>query len=208
MMASRGMGAISPSKIPRGKKIERKDDPNTVDMYKRGGKVKKYSGEDESLVKKENESLVKMTKKDLSGSGEQQKPDAEEFATNQYKQRPVNVAQMQEGANFSPSGGEVNKYGKVFGGRGSYTHKLSDNTALEAYADMKATRNKDGTQFKVPSYGARITHSFAGGGLYDNIHAKQKRIAEGSGEKMRKVGAKGAPTKADFVKSAKTARKK
>ena len=45
-------------------------------------------------------------------------------------------------------------------------------------------------------------------GLYANIHAKQKRIAEGSNEKMRKVGTKGAPTKADFVKSAKTARKK
>jgi len=43
-------------------------------------------------------------------------------------------------------------------------------------------------------------------GLYANIHAKRKRIAEGSGEKMRKVGAKGAPTKQDFVKSAKTAK--
>lgn len=45
-------------------------------------------------------------------------------------------------------------------------------------------------------------------GLYANIHAKQKRIKAGSGEKMRSVGAKGAPTKADFIKSAKTARKK
>jgi hypothetical protein len=45
-------------------------------------------------------------------------------------------------------------------------------------------------------------------GLYANINAKQKRIAEGSGEKMRKVGTKGAPTKADFIKSAKTAKKK
>ena len=44
-------------------------------------------------------------------------------------------------------------------------------------------------------------------GLYANIHAKKKRIAEGSGEKMRKVGTKGAPTKADFTKSAKTAKK-
>jgi hypothetical protein len=43
-------------------------------------------------------------------------------------------------------------------------------------------------------------------GLYANIHAKQKRIAAGSGEKMRKVGSKGAPTKADFIKSAKTAK--
>jgi hypothetical protein len=45
-------------------------------------------------------------------------------------------------------------------------------------------------------------------GLYANIHAKRKRIDEGSGEKMKKVGAKGAPTKADFKLAAKTAKKK
>ena len=45
-------------------------------------------------------------------------------------------------------------------------------------------------------------------GLYANIHAKKKRIAAGSGEKMRKVGAKGAPTAANFRRSAKTAKKK
>jgi hypothetical protein len=44
-------------------------------------------------------------------------------------------------------------------------------------------------------------------GLYANIHAKRKRIEEGSGEKMKKVGAKGAPTKADFKQAAKTAKK-
>ena len=44
-------------------------------------------------------------------------------------------------------------------------------------------------------------------GLYDNIHAKRKRIAEGSGEKMRKPGSKGAPTKQAFVQSAKTAKR-
>lgn len=44
-------------------------------------------------------------------------------------------------------------------------------------------------------------------GLYANIHAKRKRIAAGSNEKMRKVRSKGAPTKAAFIKSAKTARK-
>ena len=84
MMASRGMGAIAPSKMPKGKKITRKDDPNKVDMYAEGGKV----------------------------------------------------------------------------------------------------------------------------GLYANINAKRKRIAEGSGEKMRRVGSKGAPTAQAFVNSAKTAKKK
>ena len=42
-------------------------------------------------------------------------------------------------------------------------------------------------------------------GLYANIHAKRKRIAEGSGEKMRKVGSKGAPTSKAFKAAAKTA---
>ena len=45
-------------------------------------------------------------------------------------------------------------------------------------------------------------------GLYSNIAAKRKRIAEGSGEKMRKVGSKGAPSAKDFKDSAKTAKKK
>ena len=44
-------------------------------------------------------------------------------------------------------------------------------------------------------------------GLYANIHAKQKRIAAGSGEKMRKPGSKGAPSAADFKAAAKTAKK-
>jgi len=43
-------------------------------------------------------------------------------------------------------------------------------------------------------------------GLYAAIHAKKARIAAGSGEKMRKPGAKGAPTAAAFRASAKTAK--
>ncbi len=45
-------------------------------------------------------------------------------------------------------------------------------------------------------------------GLYANIAAKRKRIAAGSGEKMRKVGSKGAPSAKDFRDAAKTAKKK
>jgi len=44
-------------------------------------------------------------------------------------------------------------------------------------------------------------------GLYANIHAKQERIKEGSGERMRKAGSAGAPTAKDFKDSAKTAKK-
>ena len=45
-------------------------------------------------------------------------------------------------------------------------------------------------------------------GLYANIHAKRKRIAAGSGEKMRKPGTKGAPTAKAFTQSKKTVKKK
>jgi len=45
-------------------------------------------------------------------------------------------------------------------------------------------------------------------GLYANIAAKRRRIKAGSGERMRKVGAKGAPTAKAFIESAKTAKKK
>lgn len=44
-------------------------------------------------------------------------------------------------------------------------------------------------------------------GLYANIHAKRKRIKAGSGETMRKPGAKGAPTAKNFKQAAKTAKK-
>ena len=39
MRASRGMGAINPSKMPKAKKIIRKDNPDAVDMYAEGGKT-------------------------------------------------------------------------------------------------------------------------------------------------------------------------
>jgi hypothetical protein len=45
-------------------------------------------------------------------------------------------------------------------------------------------------------------------GLYANIQAKRKRIKEGSGEKMRKPGTKGAPTAKQFKQAAKTRKMK
>ena len=59
---------------------------------------------------------------------------------------------------------------------------------------------RDDTDFTQYAEGGKV-------GLYANIHAKRKRIAEGSGEKMRKPGNKGAPTAQAFVESAKTAKR-
>jgi hypothetical protein len=59
---------------------------------------------------------------------------------------------------------------------------------------------RDDTDFTEYAEGGKV-------GLYANIHAKRKRIAEGSGEKMRKPGSKGAPTAQAFIESAKTAKR-
>jgi hypothetical protein len=60
---------------------------------------------------------------------------------------------------------------------------------------------RDNTDFTQFAEGGNV-------GLYANINAKRKRIAKGSGEKMRKVGAKGSPSAMDFINSAKTAKKR
>jgi hypothetical protein len=59
---------------------------------------------------------------------------------------------------------------------------------------------RDDTDFTEYAEGGKV-------GLYANINAKRKRIAAGSGEKMRKVGSAGAPTAQAFIQSAKTAKK-
>ena len=43
--------------------------------------------------------------------------------------------------------------------------------------------------------------------LYENIHKKRRRIARGSGERMKKRGEKGRPTAKDFENAAKTVKK-
>jgi hypothetical protein len=43
MRASRGMGDIAPSKMPKAKKVVRKDNPNDVEVYKKGGKAGLYA---------------------------------------------------------------------------------------------------------------------------------------------------------------------
>ena len=73
-----------------------------------------------------------------------------------------------------------------------------------AFAKKVGISQKVGKDFAKADEGKK----FKGGGLYDNINAKRERIAEGSGEKMRRVGSKGAPTAQDFKQSAKTAKMK
>jgi len=65
----------------------------------------------------------------------------------------------------------------------------------------KRKERRDDTDFTQYAKGGKV-------GLYANIHAQRERIKAGSGEKMRKVGSKGAPTKQAFIESAKTAKRR
>jgi hypothetical protein len=138
MMASRGMGAIAPSKMPSGKEKARRDDTD-FKQFKKGGLAKQAA-----------------TAIAMKAAGKKPKKMA---AGGELKEVPT------EDVGLSKLPTEVrNKMGYM----------------------------KDGGKI----------------GLYANIHKKQARIKAGSGEHMRKPGSKGAPTKADFIKSAKTAKRK
>lgn len=76
---------------------------------------------------------------------------------------------------------------KMPGGKPKIIHRKDNPNDVELY--------KTGGKVNLP-------------GLYANIQAKRKRIAAGSGEKMRKPGTKGAPTTQAFINSAKTAKRK
>ena len=84
-------------------------------------------------------------------------------------------------------------------------HKLMQAVAHNpAFAKKVGVSQKVGKEYAKADEGKKMK----GGGLYENINAKRERIAEGSGEKMRRVGSKGAPSAKDFKESAKTAKVK
>jgi hypothetical protein len=87
---------------------------------------------------------------------------------------------------------------------------LSQHRLMEAVAHNPKFAKKVGVPQSVGKDFAKADEGkkFAGGGLYANINAKRERIAEGSGEKMRKPGTAGAPTSKAFKESAKTAKMK
>ena len=69
MIASRGMGAINPSKMPKAKTITRKDDPNKVEMYAEGGKVNAAGNYTKPSLRKKIVSQVKAAATQGTGAG-------------------------------------------------------------------------------------------------------------------------------------------
>jgi len=209
MMASRGMGAVNPSKMPGKKEIIRKDDPNKVAMYKCGGQVKRMDEGGEAEAPEKN---VRLNIPEEKSKGPSVKPTHivanKNFASIGAK---LSSGDIPVGDSGTASFGADTSVSAAKGQRAKamvnqleagYKHQLDKDTSL-------------GTSFSASPKGEKrlmvaLNKSFAEGGetgLYANINAKRKRIAAGSGEKMRKPGSKGAPTKQAFINSAKTAKK-
>ena len=70
MRPSRGMGDINPSKMPKGKKITRKDDPNKVDLFAEGGKVNAAGNYTKPGLRKKIVSQVKAAATHGTGAGQ------------------------------------------------------------------------------------------------------------------------------------------
>ena len=70
MRPSRGMGDINPAKMPKGKKITRKDDPNKVDLYADGGKVNAAGNYTKPSLRKKIVSSVKAAATHGTGAGQ------------------------------------------------------------------------------------------------------------------------------------------
>lgn len=70
MMASRGMGDIRPSKMPKAKTVTRKDDPNKVEVYKEGGSVNAAGNYTKPSLRKKIVSQVKAAATQGTGAGQ------------------------------------------------------------------------------------------------------------------------------------------
>ena len=70
MRASRGMGDINPSKMPKAKTITRKDNPNKVEVFAEGGKVNAAGNYTKPSLRKKIVSQVKSAATQGTGAGQ------------------------------------------------------------------------------------------------------------------------------------------
>jgi hypothetical protein len=157
MMASRGMGAINPSKMPGRKEITRKDDPNKVAMFKRGGKVKKMA---EGDVVEEEPTITQKISKQVA---EMNKP-ASEPQEKSLKEASVKPAHVHLSKNYSRVDTKATTGDIPVGEKGMFT--AGADASLSAAKGQKAQAKLDrihGQYAYVPdantSYGVNVSAS-------------------------------------------------
>jgi hypothetical protein len=183
--------------MPRNPAIEQLGYDQQKPMpYKRGGNAWEGSAKDESQDKK-------LAKKYGMSMAAWEKSKMDKKHDTQHSSKGLNKG----GRTGKSLGGVLKDVGK-YAALGVAGNAIAKNPSLlmgglGALAYKAFGKKKDGpsTESSLPVAGKKN-----GGGLYANIHAKQERIANGSKERMRKVGSKGAPTADAFKQSARTAK--
>jgi hypothetical protein len=177
MMASRGMGAMSPSKMPKGVRKARRDDTDFT-QYAKGGKVKKFNSGGES----ENDSELVKKARSLIERTEYSEPRPNP-ATGQY---PVmDVSKVRDNVMAQPRYVNLGKDFKGVGGRLVGTKKLDKDSMLQAYIDAEITNdNYRGTKGRASNVGVNFTKNFDKGGKvnaagnYTKPNLRKRIVAE------------------------------
>jgi len=184
MMSSRGMGAISPSKMPKGKKEARRDDTDFTE-YKKGGLAKQAAT---AIAMKE---AGKKPKKMAAGGGLKEVPEDNTGLSKLPTEVRNKMGYMKEGGKaedeFKPYiQGQVNtdKYGTGGGGRAGFSKSVGKDADISAYIEGGGFKPKGG-EFKGKVTGGGVTYN--------------KRFAEG-GKAKSKVNEAGNYTKPELRK--------
>jgi len=195
--ADLGMVAPKPKPVMRGKPMSVSEAMAGMrNGRKHGGEAFEGSAKDQAQDKK-------LAKKYGMSMAAWEKSKMDDKHDSQHSAKGLN-----KGGRAHKSLGGVLKDVAKYGALGIAGNEIIKNPSLlmgglGALAYKAFGKKKDGapTASALPVAGKKN-----GGGLYANIHAKQERIANGSKERMRKVGSKGAPTAEAFKQSARTAK--
>ena len=178
MMASRGMGAVLPSKMPKGSRKARRDDTDFT-QFDQGGSVSDKEKDDAVKFGVDNPRLnLDKNAKELAGRLTAEK----QLSPNTSLQAYLDAKMDRRGPG-------------VQGGGVKLTHRFAEGGSLK---EVDSEENPG--LAKLPTdVRNKMGYMKDGGsvGLYANIAAKKKRIAAGSKEKMRSAGSAGAPKKSE-----------
>jgi len=187
MMSSRGMGAVLPSKMSKGKTIRRKDNPDEVQVFAGGGLYANIAAKKKRIASGSGE---KMRSEGSAGA-----PKKGDFANAAKTARFAEGGEVEENSNvnFGVQRPRLNLKQKELSGRLTAEKQLGDNTTLQGYLD--GSLNKRGPNFK--GVGVNLTHRFAKGGLAQQAATaiamkakgvKPKKMAEGGKSTVNSAG--------------------
>ena len=170
-------------------------------------KHSKTGGLSDSYREKLNRETGSNLKRPVTGSPEPGSKAAKRKKSFCARMGGVKGPTSKEGK-LTPKGAALKRWNCAEGGMIGENMPLKESKSKQAFEKNIKTEIEAGKppkQAVAIAYAVKRKNMAKGGGLYANIHAKRERIAEGSGERMRKPGSEGAPTAEAFKQAEKTA---